>query len=147
MKLELALILSCTNTGCLVSMVDMDEQVETRYSVLVQDRIMIEPNQLVTVDMSVDPPEIVWRWVRAKVDKFEDERVLVSGAKRILISHAYIQELNLDIAPDDEVWVCKVGHDCEVHDKIVEGKPEHPEQLLAYIEPIILSIYKEALAD
>jgi hypothetical protein len=112
---------------------------------MVQDRIIIKPDQLIAIDKSVDPPEILWRWVRAKVDKFEDGRVLVSDGKCTLISHAIVHELNLNIEPDDDVWVCNVGHDFEVHDKIVAGKPEHPERLLAYIEPTIISIYQEAV--
>lgn len=147
MKLELALVLSCTNTGCLVSMVIGDEQVETRYSSRVQDRIMIEPNQLVAIDKSVDPPETIWRWVPVKVDKLEEDRVVVSDDNCRLVSVAYVHALNLDIEPGDDVWVCGVGHDYEVHDKITGGKPKHPEKLLAYIEPIIISIYKEAVTD
>jgi hypothetical protein len=144
MKLDLAVVLSCTNTGCLVSLVHNDKQIETRYSALVKDRIKIHSKQLVTLDKSVDPPEIVWRWVRAKADKFEDDRVIVSDGKCKLVSVASVQELDLDIQLDDDVWVCSVGNDYEVHDKITDGKPEHPEKLLVYIEPMIISIYEKA---
>jgi hypothetical protein len=147
MNLELALVISCTNKGCLVRTVNGDELVETCYSALVQDRIKIKPDQLVAIDKSVDPPEIMWRWVSAIVDRIEDERILVSDGKCTLISHAIVHALNLDLEPDDDVWVCNVGHDFEVHDNIVRGKPEHPERLLAYIEPTIISTYKEETTD
>ena len=75
---------------------------------------------------------------------FEDDRVIVSDDKCELVSVAPVQELDLDIQLDDDVWVCSVGNDYEVHDKIIDGKPEHPEKLLVYIEPMIISIYEKA---
>jgi hypothetical protein len=145
MKLELAIVLSCTDIGCLVRVLRDDKRIETRYSELVKDRIKISPGQLVAIDKGVDPSETVWRWVHAKVKKFEGDRAIVSDDKKESVSVAFVQELNLDIQPGDDVWVCGVGYDYEVHDKIVEGKPAHPEKLLAYIEPTITSIYEEAV--
>ena len=50
MNPELAVTISCTNTGCQVKLVKSDEVIETKYSDLVHDRIRIEPLQLVVVD-------------------------------------------------------------------------------------------------
>ena len=144
MKLDLALVLSCTDTGCLVSTVADDRHVEACYSSLVQDRIWISPGQLVAIDESVDPPEVVWRWVAASVDKLEEGRVIIDDGKATLISTANVSGLNLELAPGDAVWFCKTALDAEVHDKIVAGKPANPEALLAHIEPTIASIYAES---
>lgn len=144
MKLDLALVLSCTDTGCLVSMVADDSHVEARYSALVQDQIWISPGQLVALNTSLAPPEVVWRWVPARVDKLAEDRVLVDDGRCTLISMANLSELNLELRPGDAVWFCKTARDAEVHDKIVAGKPANPEALLVHIEPTIASIYAES---
>jgi hypothetical protein len=145
MELELAIVLSCTDTGCDVRTVENDDQVETRYSSAVQDRIMISPGELVVIDKSSGFPETIWRWVPVRVDRLEEERVIVIDKNHKSASVADVPQLNLSLQPGDDVWTCGVGYDYEVHDKIIEGKPEHPEQLLTYIEPIIIKVTKDSL--
>ncbi|NIM94643.1 MAG: hypothetical protein GTO18_13160 [Anaerolineales bacterium] len=136
MELELGIVENCHPHGC--NVVHMDDRIiETRYSHLVQDRIQIRPGQLVALDMSEDPARIMWRWVRVQVFEFRDGRVIVDDGKCQLISLSLVEELGLDIAKGDDVWVCNVGHDGEIHDRVIDGRPEHPEQLITYITPFI----------
>ena len=79
MNLELAVTISCTNTGCQVKLVKSDEVIETKYSDLVHDRIRIEPLQLVVVDTSLQIPEIIWRWVRAIVIEVNESSIGIKG--------------------------------------------------------------------
>jgi len=51
-----------------------------------------------------------------------------------------VSDLPLILTLDDEVWTCGTGHDFEIHDIILDGKPTHPDRLLKYITPIIEKI-------
>ncbi len=145
MKLELAIVLSCTETGCSVKPLRDDACIETRYSVLVQNRIKIQAAHMVAIDGSADPPEIVWRWLRAAVIELNQDFVVVVGDMK---GHpgkvTLVPDLPLTLSLDDEVWVCSTGRAYEIHDLIVDGKPAHPDRLLKYIKPIIDKVYCNA---
>ena len=133
MKLELAVVLACTESGCQVKPIRNDTLIEARYSPLVKNRIRIQPNHLVAVDTSGDSPEIVWRWIRAALIEVDERAVAVVGdihGERGEVTRA--PDLPLELNPDDETWVCGTGRAYEVHDLIVDGKPAHPERLLEY---------------
>ena len=143
MKLELALVLSCSKSGCQVALLESNLSIEVLYSSLVQDRIMIKPEHMVAIDMDTDPPEIVWRWLRAAVIELNDSIVVVGDMKGHPGKVSLIPEIPLSLSIDDDVWICGTGQAFEIHDLIVGGKPTHPQRLLKYITPIINRIYQE----
>jgi hypothetical protein len=145
MKLILATVLTCGDTGCHVIPLEGDAIIEARYSSLVQNRIMIQPDHLVAIDMNVKPPEIVWRWLRAAVIEFNADIVAVDDMQGHPAEVSRVPDLPLTLAIDDEVWVCGTGSAYEAHDIIVDGIPAHPNRLLGYIVPIIEEIYKNAM--
>ena len=147
MKLELAIVLACSESGCRVKLLGKDNPIEARYSQLVKNRIRIQPNHLVAVDRCGNSPEIVWRWIRAAVVEIKERSVAVVGdlnGERGEVTR--VTDLPLKLNLDDETWVCGTGRAYEVHDLIVDGKPAHPERLLKYITPIIEEIYREAIS-
>lgn len=143
MKLELAIVFACNKTGCRVSLVKGNSTIEAVYSSLVQDRIKIQPQQLVAIDMKANPPEIVWRWVRAAVIELSDNIIVVGDIKGHPAKVSLVPDLPMMLEIDDEVWACSTGRDNEIHDIILDGKPTHPNRLLDYITPIIEGIYQQ----
>lgn len=141
MNLELALNVSCNDTGCHVLLVRNDEVIDTKYSHLVQDRIRIKPQQLVAIDTSQQIPELVWRWVRAIVIEVNETSLGIKGGSGRVDFASRVSQLALNLSIGDEVWFCKTDQDLEVHDQIMDGKPAHPDQLLEYITPIIERVY------
>ena len=142
MKIQLALVLTCNENGCLVETLPEKGTLKAVYSSLVQDRVMIQPEQLVALDLEPDPPEIIWRWLRGLVIELGEEAIVVDDMQGHPASVTLVPELPLTLALDDEVWICGTGRDFEVHDLILDGRPTHPEQVLKYITPIIEEIYR-----
>ena len=143
MKLELAIVLACSKTGCLVAPLKDNLPIETPYSSLVQDRIMIQSEQLVAIDTETDPPEIVWRWLRAAVIELGTDVIVVDDMKGHPAKVSLVSDLPLTLAIDDEVWTCSTGSGYEIHDIILDGKPAHPNRMLEYITPLIEAIYRQ----
>ncbi len=143
MKLELALVISSNKAGCLVSVLRNNLPIEAKYSLLVQDRIMIRPKQLVAIDRESSPPIIVWRWLRGAVLELNDDVVVVDDMQGHAAKVSRIPALPLTLKLDDEVWVCGVGESFEIHDLLVDEKPRQPNRILRYITPIIEEIYKK----
>ena len=146
MKIELAIVVDCDATGCHVNPLKGSESIKVRYSSLVQKYgIRIRPAHLVAVDVSANPPEIVWRWLRAAVIEVNADTVGVDDMLGHPATLSRVPDLPLTLALDDEVWFCGPGRADEVHDIIADRKPTHPNRLLEYIAPIIAGIYKTAV--
>jgi len=143
MKLELAIALSCSSTGCRVAPLESSGSIEVPYSSLVQDRIKIQPEQMVAINTDTNPPEIVWRWLRAFVIEINKSIIVVDDMQGHPGKVSLVPELPLTLRIDEEVWVCGTGQDFEIHDLIIEGKPAHPQRVLTYIKPIIDGIYRD----
>ena len=91
--------------------------------------------------MGLPIPEIIWRWLRATVLEVNDNSVGFEGRSGKLGFANRVATLPLKLSISDEVWFCSTDQALEVHDRIVDGKPTHPHQLLVYITPIIERIY------
>jgi len=141
--LELAIVFACNKTGCGVSLVKDNAAIEAPYSSLVQDRIKIQPQQLVAIDTDTNPPEIVWRWLRAAVIELSGDIIVVDDMLGHPAKVSLVPDLPLTLELDDEVWVCSTGRDYEIHDIILDGKPAHPNRMLEYITPIVEEIYRQ----
>ncbi len=140
MQLELALVQSCAPTGCRVQRRD-GSVIDAIYSPLVRDRIDIHPQQLVALDMAADPPQIVWRWVRARAHELTPSTVIVDDGRATLVELVRVAALDVAVAEGDDLWTCRTGGPPELHDRAVGGWPADPTRLLAYIRPVIEAIY------
>ncbi len=143
MKLELAIVLACNETGCRVEPVKDNSSIEAKYSSLVQNRIKIQPEQLVAINTEINPPEIVWRWLRGAVVERTTDIIVVDDMQGHPAKVSLVSDLPLTLEIDDEVWTCSTGRAYEIHDIILNGKPTHPDRLLKYITPIIEEVYRQ----
>lgn len=89
MKLEPAIVRSCTPAGCIVQLRD-GRLVEAVYSPAVRDRVRIRQRQLVALAEQDGAPVIAWRWFRGVVEALGDDGPAVRrddlppGACRVL---------------------------------------------------------------
>jgi hypothetical protein len=143
MKLELAICVACGKTGCEVKRVNDSVVIQAVYSSKVKDRIKIQPGHMVAIDIGSNPPEVVWRWIRATVIEVNDHVTIMDDMEGHPGVVSLVPELLLDLKLDDEVWVCGTGQDYEVHGLILDGKPVDPDPILRYITPIIEGIYQQ----
>jgi hypothetical protein len=143
MDLKLAMVESCTDDGCRVTLLGDERSVETRYSAPVRDHcIRIRPGQLVAVDTCTETPETVWRWVRTTVRGIDGDRVLVGDDIATVRSVMVVRKVSSHVAIGDEVWLSSTPTGPEVHDNVVDGKPAHIGRLEEYAFPRIIAIYK-----
>ena len=143
MNLKLALVRSCGESGCSVAPLDSDSTLEITFSRLVRDRIRIQPGHLVAFNTDKNPPEIVWRWIRTVVIELKSDSVMVDDMMGHPAQVSTVDELPLDLAEGDQVWACGTGSGFEIHDIILDGKPNEPNRLLTYITPIIEETYSK----
>jgi hypothetical protein len=141
MKLKLAIVKSCDREGCIVNSVEEGEELRAAYSRLVKGRIKISKNQLVALDHNPSPKELVWRWVRARVDSIDQGSVVLDDGRCHLIQASIPEGLDLHPETGEEVWWCKTGEAVEVHAMIDGLDQEQEERLVNYIHPIITKHY------
>ena len=103
MKLELAIVLACNKTWCRVMPLKDDSPIEARYSSLVQDHIKIQPEHLVAINNDTNPPEIVWRWIRAAVIDLTADIIVVGDMQGHPAKVSLESDLPLTLTLDDEV--------------------------------------------
>ncbi len=143
MQLELATVISCGPSGCLVTPLAAGPAFETRYSALVQDRVKIRPGQLVAVDMQPEVPEVAWRWYQARVVDPDDTLVIVQERERQLAA-AQVPGLETDSSAGDFLWITGMDGVWELHDRVVEGKPAQPSRLREKVFPRIEALLSQS---
>ncbi len=142
MKLELAIVTQCHSNGCDVTLCKDNQEVRAAYSPLIKNRIHIQPEQLIALDSSIEPPEIVWRWLKGVVIELTDQSIIVDDLQGHPASVTLPAKLPLALHINTDVWVCSTGKRYEIHDLLLEGKPSQSDRLLGYITPIIKEIYQ-----
>ena len=139
MELTWGIALSCATAGCRVQLLNGNQVIETRYAQPVQDIIKIRPGQLVVVDQSVNPPETVWRLFAMQVTALHAGAVtlldLARGGEKTMQLPALIDQ---PLAVGDTVWA---GVD-QVYDRVMDGNPVHPDELLVALRPTIVATYE-----
>ncbi len=144
MELCWGIALSCATAGCRVQLLDGNQVIETRYAQPVQDNIKIRPGQLVVVDQSVTLPETVWRLFQMQVTAINHGTVtlldLARGGEKTMPLSALIEQ---PLVVGEAVWT---GID-QVCDRVVDGKPAHPDALLAALKPTIVGTYETIVPD
>lgn len=139
MQLELAIVQSCTDTGCNVQLLDSREIIETIFSPTVIDyQIRIIPHQLVIVNRSANPPQLIWRWTRATITNLSGSEIELrhDDGRHLRASRAPDMDTALTIGDvifltgfKDENWT--------IVDVAVDGRPAHPDRLSAALFPTI----------
>ena len=67
---------------------------------------MIKPEQLVAINTNTNPPEIVWRWLRAAVIEVSNAIVVVDDMQGHPAKVTLVPDLPLTLTLDHEVWTC-----------------------------------------
>ena len=77
MDLQLAVVLSCTGSGCRVQLLGSGVRIDAPYSEpMVDNGISAGPGQLVAVDTGAEPAQLVFRWDCFEVSESEGDHVL-----------------------------------------------------------------------
>jgi hypothetical protein len=140
MDLVFATVESCEAAGCHVRFLGAPETtVWTRYSPAVQDQIRIRRGQLVAVDRATEPPQTVWRWMRAEVLELRPTGAVV-GAYGIC-SELPLRDPDLRLQKGDQVWVGSNGTEKLIQDLVCDDGPKHPDTLAALAFPNIKAWY------
>ncbi|HUX75328.1 MAG TPA: class I SAM-dependent methyltransferase [Anaerolineae bacterium] len=143
MNLQLAIASSCTGTGCQVQSLDSDVHIDADYSEAVIDYgITISPGDLVAVDYTFDPPQVVFRWALTGVERVENEQVFTDSACGGSQALILAEGLEANIAVGDKVFIA-YG---EVHDVSRGKRPVNPERLRAAFFPRIEAMYQRLAA-
>ncbi|MEM8859545.1 MAG: hypothetical protein AAGD96_14545 [Chloroflexota bacterium] len=144
MNLKLAIVATCYDLGCDVRLCTNDSELFAHYSLLVKDRIHIQPEQLVVIDLDTNPPEILWRWLKGVVLELSEDLIKVDDRQNHPAVVTLASELHLNLEVGDEVWMCSTGAGYEIHGLPEEMEPEHLTTLLNHITPLIKRIYQSS---
>lgn len=149
--LDLAIVISCNESGCQVRPADSQEILETVYAAPVLNRVKIRPGQLVAINLQAGPPEIVWRWYRMKITSVgagtEDLGVDDRGVRQLVAKRA--PGFDSALVAGDWVWVGGIGYDqgWEAIDQVSpEGGLSQPERVRQLVFPPVLGFYNQATA-
>jgi len=140
MDLQLAIASSCTDTGCQVHLLDAETCFNTAYSEpVVEYGIIVRPGDLVVVNRETDPPQVVFRWALAPVERVEGEHIFIDTPCSRGQPMIRADGLKADIAAGDKVFTA-YG---QVHDISVDGRPATPECLRTTFFPQIQAMYQQ----
>ncbi len=144
MDLELAIVSSRADRGCQVQFVDSGVRADAGYSELVvEHRIAVNAGDLVAVNRTSSPPQVVFRLPLAQVERVEEDgHILINAVCGDFKPHTPAENLDVDVSPGDRVFVA-FG---KVHDVAVDGRPANPERLRATFFPVIQSMYQRGKA-
>jgi hypothetical protein len=132
MNLQIALVLSCTDTGCRVQPIGGEAPIETLYSKpILKYNIPIHPDQFVIVDNDTVPRETIFRWSRGTIKRLDDDKMeLEIRGKRLAARRS--NTLDGGIQVGNEVVVAGFNDDNrEVIDVVVDGIPSQVNRLYA----------------
>jgi SAM-dependent methyltransferase len=126
-----------------VQSLDSDVHIDADYSEAVIDYgITISPGDLVAVDYALDPPQVVFRWIRARVERVENGQIFTGSACGGSQALTLAEGLEANIAAGDDV-VIAYG---KVHDVSRGTRPVNPERLRAVFFPRIEAMYRSLAA-
>jgi predicted N-acetyltransferase YhbS len=135
--LELAIVLSRTETECRVRTLDDGGCLQTPYSrQLLRHQVEVRSGDLVAVDRAADPPVTVYRWALARVRRVET-RV---HTDRHPAPQTPVEGFEASITEGDEVFI---AFD-RVYDLCIDGLPAHPDRLRSEALPEVETLYRPA---
>jgi hypothetical protein len=130
MNLQVAVVLSCTDTGCRVQPIDGEAPIETLYSKpILKYNIPIRPDQFVIVDKDTVPPETIYRWNRGTITHLDEHGMeLEIRGKRLAARRS--NTLDAEIQVGNEVVVDGFSDENrQVIDLVVDGLPSQVNRL------------------
>lgn len=140
MDLVFATVLSRDEKGCTIRYLAGDQTpVWVPYSAAVTEHIYIRRRELVAVNRATEPPQIVWRWIRAEVLELRGDRV-VAGSHG-LCAEMTPRDLTLPLKKGDAVWVGGYGGEKYIEDLARGDGPADPDGLAAVAFPLIEARY------
>jgi hypothetical protein len=140
MDLEFAIVVSCEATGCNVHCLGAPETtIWTDYSPAVQDQIRIRRGQLVVIDRATEPPQTVWRWIRAEVLELRAAGALAGACG--ICCELPLRDPGLRLRKGDHVWVGSNGKEKLIQDLVCDDGLQHPDALAAIAFPNIKAWY------
>ncbi|HZQ37338.1 MAG TPA: hypothetical protein VFD32_15515 [Dehalococcoidia bacterium] len=77
MQLELAVATACEPSHCRVVRLEGRGPIDAVYGAKVLNRIRVRPGDLVAIDLTEQPPAVVWRWWHGTVQSLSDDGVLL----------------------------------------------------------------------
>jgi len=80
LELVLGIVWSCDGGGCAVRLASPERTIRAAYGPRVVDVIRVRPGQLVALDVSVDPPEVSWRWMVGEIVSIGEGRAALRRA-------------------------------------------------------------------
>jgi hypothetical protein len=145
MTFTLAIALECSPNECRVQLLDADTPITVRYSPPVQARLIIRPGQLVALDTTPSPPEIVYRWHYARVEQLKGANALIDNHRGQLVE--VVPAKGLEVAPKVGDWVFATlggpAGQSEIFDVAIDGRPAHPVFLSNYAFPKVEEFYRK----
>jgi hypothetical protein len=131
-------VLACNGDGCSVRLVETGRVMRAAFSPLVRDHVRIRRRQLVALDTSSGPPEIIWRWFIGKVEAMEPDGIAVRRLDQPPGSCRVVSNPPAGTAPPvgAEVYY---GHteDWEVVDVVRNDRPTDPARIATEYFPYI----------
>jgi hypothetical protein len=152
MDLELAIVIDPTNIQCRVHLLDEETPSDARYAAKAQEAgVVIRPCHLVVIDRARSPREIVWRaGTMATVERLAGETVTYADGYRPPVTARFQDKRPAEeqrdapiVAGDGVLLEGPTIEELAVVDRIVAGRPAHPERLHALF-PLIAEIYNHA---
>ena len=152
MDLGLATVIDPTNIQCRVHLLDEEEPSDARYAARAQEAgVVIRPCHIVVVDRASRPREIVWRdGTIATVERLEAGMVTYNDGARPPVTVRFrderpaAEQQESPIALGDRVLIDGASVDeLAIVDRVVAGRPAHPERLQALF-PMVVAAYSQA---
>jgi hypothetical protein len=149
MDLELATVIDPTNIQCRVQLLDEGEPTDARYAAQAQEAgVVIRPCHIVVVDRARTPREIVWRaGTMATAERMDGDRVTYNDGYRPPVTLRFKDERPMEEQQESPITVGdhvliegSSTEELAVVDRVVEGRPAHPERLHALF-PTIVQMY------
>jgi hypothetical protein len=126
MQLQLAQVLSNSETGCFVQIIESNQKIDAQYSdSMAQFNIVANPNDLVAITGHNGSFFMLYRWRRVQVEKKMDNCVLVQD------DTGNTSELSLspDLAEKVVVGTAVYADNLGIADIIVNDQPANPHRL------------------
>ena len=140
MDLQLAIVSACTDAGCRVHLLDDETCFDANYSEpVIEHEIIVRPGDLVAVARETHPPQVVFRWALASVDRVEGEHIFIDTPRSRDRPMARAEGLEIGIAAGDKVFTANG----QVHAISVNGCPADPERLRTVFFPQIEAMYQQ----
>ena len=129
MKLELAIVVSCSKESCEVRYLDGEHSQTVVYSEAIKlFHIPVEPQALVAVDIDTSRPRLVYRWFVTEIDCPINESPLHIS-----------NDLRVELNQGDQVYTAN----SVVVAKYVDGKPLTTTEIQRISYPLIRSMYQD----